>query len=270
MKKLKRIKLISLALATTLSAFALIGCGEDTEKIATPTQTDTKAVLDLDLKIVEDVNDGKVKFEIITNLPEGTEGTLTLSDVGSTYEEETKVVIVNGSYITQEFSVDGKPLVSGLYKAIFQTPIYNEQPDSVKEIVGEDYKNINTSHIVDGESGNVIIYEKEINIKAEDVTDKDSLDIHELDKQTLKELYNNLNKEYAEQKENPNMPKWAEFGRDFNARVSEVGEKIKDTQLKVALGDIKQLHLEYTKILQGNPGDPEHFKKQIEAILGID
>lgn len=229
--------------------------------------SNSKENIDLKLEIIEKVNNGKVKFEINTNLPDSTEGLVTLLNESIDHTAQSKVVIKNGSGITEEFSNKGEPLVSGLYKIAFSTPVYELQPESVQKFIGENYKNIKSEYLNDGELGKNIIYEKEINLKTSDVSEEEIINQNESEKEVLIELYNDLNKKYLSNKKNPDMPSWAEFGRSLNDKTTNLNNTIKDTNLSMALGYIKQLHSEYTKLLQGRDGDAEYFKQEIEERL---
>lgn len=68
-------------------------------------------------------------------------------------------------------------------------------------------------------------------------------------------------------KDDFDAPAWAQFGRDIKAEIELIEKGIDDMALKITLGDIKRLHLEYGKILQGREGDPDYFKNEIEESL---
>ncbi len=92
----------------------------------------------------------------------------------------------------------------------------------------------------------------------------------EPDMEELKEIYNNLNAEYDRQKNNVDLPAWAAFGRDFRSKtegLDTLDNNKENMDYNLALGYIKQLHLEYTKVLQDRDGDPEYFKQEIEGLL---
>ena len=273
MKKSKYIKLTSLVLATTLSTFALVGCGSNEditsnpiEKVADKKESEIPAI-DLTIDITENIKDGKVTFEINTNLPDGTEGSLSLINEAIGHRASSSVVINNGKYTTEEFSNKGEPLVNGLYKVSFSTPIYTLQPETVQKAIGEDYANINSEYVMDSNIGKNIVYEKEVDIKASDVSEQDIIDQSDSDRKILIDLYASVETEYSNNKNNLDMPGWAKFGRDFNDKTRELHNSIKDTTLKLALGNIIQLKSEYNQLLQGRDGDSAYFKQQIEEAL---
>ena len=256
----------------------LVGCGDSNTETKTITETERKTevapevetepqVIDLTVDVIEQMKDGKVTFEVKTNLPDGTTGMIGLSNKAIDYNASNPIVINNGVGVTEPFSYKGEPFVSGMYEVSFSTPLAQLQPESVQKIIGKDYSNVDSEYLLTDGIGSNINYIKEIEIKGSDVTEKDVVNQNESQKEVLKELYSSVNTEYANQKDNFDAPSWAKSGREFNPKVDALTDEIKDMNLSIALGDIRQLRSEYGKMLQGRKGDPEYFKEQIEETL---
>lgn len=99
--------------------------------------------VNLGLEIVE--NQGKVVFLGETNLPNGTEIMVTLSN-NSGFTAQDKTSVQSGSFESGPFSDKGNSL-SGNYNVKISTPTANVQPSSVKDIIGENGINLTGSLI---------------------------------------------------------------------------------------------------------------------------
>lgn len=243
-----------------------VGCGGEETTQGDTANVDTNKTK-LTLEIAENQDNGKLDFVINTNLPDGTEGMVTLSNEKIGYTGQTKVVIKDGSCQTETFSNKGEPLVGGIYKLVFSTSLSNLQPESVQKAIGEDYKNIESEYLSTSDLGTSIVYEREITVDGGSVSEEDIVDKNEEHRIALKALYDKINNEYLKHKSSFNAPAWAEFSRDIKSEFDSMEKEISDFSLKITLGDIKQLHSEYGKILQGREGDPDYFKNEIEKNL---
>lgn len=156
---MKKIIILTMIIMISIS---LSACSDD-EKQSVKTSQVQK--LDLKLEINEDTNNGKPKFTITTNLPDNTEGVLSLTNEKTDYVAQDTAIIKNGTAVVGEFSDNDNPLVEGDYTVRFSTSTSSSQPKSVQSIIGKDYENIKSKYILsEGENTN-IEYEKEINLK---------------------------------------------------------------------------------------------------------
>lgn len=171
---MKEFRWISLVFAL-LFIFILFGC-TNTEKVDELTNTDIGEVkteaeeteinpeirVTLDLEIVE--NGGKVNFFGETNLPEGTEVMITLSNE-SGYKAQDKVSVNNGSFESNQFSDKGSSLEQVEYSVKITTPTANVQPENVKTLIGENGINL-IGELVKGDDvfGNMVEYNESFTI----------------------------------------------------------------------------------------------------------
>ena len=79
--------------------------------------------------------DGKIKFNIETNLPNGMQLVLTLCNK-SGYTAQSKVIIQNGEIISSEFSEHGSKLASGTHELKISSSAVKFYSDDVKKIIG--------------------------------------------------------------------------------------------------------------------------------------
>lgn len=104
----------------------------------TSSKTDEK--LDVFMDIKPTIKDGKVYFNIGTNLPIGTELMITLS--GNDYTGQTKVTIKDGTTATELFSSKGQALVNGNYVAEVSMVLPVLQSNSVRDVIGNTGENM--------------------------------------------------------------------------------------------------------------------------------
>ena len=96
--------------------------------------------LKIELSLVPEYNDGKMRFSVFSNIPEDTPIIFTLS--GKKYVAQDKISKSGSTIMSSWFSDKGKPLKEGFYTVELSSPIDRVLPDSVKRIFGERNRNI--------------------------------------------------------------------------------------------------------------------------------
>lgn len=100
-------------------------------------------------------NEGKIRFFLFTNIPEGTPLLFTLH--GSKYRSQNKGIVKDSSVTSAWFSDKGEPINNGFYIMSVSSPIFNLLPESVQLIFGERNRNLYGSGVkYDPISGNTI------------------------------------------------------------------------------------------------------------------
>ena len=96
--------------------------------------------LNIEVSLVSDYKDGKLKFQSTSNIPNGTPIIFTLK--GIKYLAQSKSTIDNGTSTSDWFSDKGYPIKDGFYMIELSCPIDRVLPDSIKPIFGERNRNI--------------------------------------------------------------------------------------------------------------------------------
>lgn len=94
----------------------------------------------IEVSLLSEYDDGKLRFQVTSNIPEGTPIIFTLK--GKKYSAQCKTMISNDALISDWFSDKGKPLKDGFYTVELSCPIDRALPDNVKRIFGERNRNI--------------------------------------------------------------------------------------------------------------------------------
>lgn len=120
--------------------------------------------IELNLDVEEKIENGKVLFEISTNLPNNTTGNIALINNNIDYTAQDKFEVKNGKAQAGPYSLKGESLPSGTYEVSVSTPLATIQPDDVFIEIGEDYSNYIGDQFDDGGMGRNISYSFKINI----------------------------------------------------------------------------------------------------------
>ena len=97
-----------------------------------------------ELKIIAslngEINCGKIKFSVSSNIPDGTPLLFTLRGKG--YCAQCKSVVDNGVLVSEWFSDHGDAIKNGCYTVELSSPIYSILPERIQRIFGEKNRNI--------------------------------------------------------------------------------------------------------------------------------
>lgn len=121
-------------------------------------------LIELNLNVEEKIKEGKVFFDISTNLPDNTTGSIALTNKDIDYTAQDKFEVNAGKAEAGPYSLKGESLPSGTYEVSVSTPLAEIQPDDVFIEIGEDYSNYTGDQFEDGDMGRNIRYSFEINI----------------------------------------------------------------------------------------------------------
>lgn len=87
-----------------------------------------------------EINCGKIKFSVSSNIPDGTPLLFTLRGKG--YCAQCKSVVDNGVLVSEWFSDHGDAIKNGCYTVELSSPIYSILPERIQRIFGERNRNI--------------------------------------------------------------------------------------------------------------------------------
>ena len=92
-----------------------------------------------DVKIDEskEIENGKVRFNIKTNLPNNTELMVGLTSMNGDYKGQTKTLVKDGKAQTEWFSDKGEPIKNGKYELSTSMSMPVLQTEEVQKIVGK-------------------------------------------------------------------------------------------------------------------------------------
>lgn len=105
-----------------------------------PKQPITGQELKIDISLIEEMNKGKIRFQVSSNIPEGTPLMFTLRS--KEYMAQCNSVAGNNISRSEWFSDKGNPIKNGFYIVEVSCPIHSVLPTKIKKIFGERNRNI--------------------------------------------------------------------------------------------------------------------------------
>lgn len=96
--------------------------------------------LKIEASLTAEMNNGKIRFQASSNIPEGTPLIFTLQ--GKKYKAQSKQVAGSNSTISEWFSDKGRPIKSGFYTLEISCPIDKVLPENIRKMFGERNRNI--------------------------------------------------------------------------------------------------------------------------------
>ncbi len=96
--------------------------------------------LKIEASLVSKMNDGKIRFQVTSNIPEGTPLLFTLR--GKKYTAQCTSVTENSVSTSEWFSDGGNHIKNGFYTINVSCPVYSVLPEEIKKIFGERNRNI--------------------------------------------------------------------------------------------------------------------------------
>lgn len=125
--------------------------------------------LKIEATLSPEIDNGKLSFQVHSNIPEGTPLMFTLR--GKKYMAQCKTVASNGYFESESFSDGGKSLSNGFYTVDISSPIYEVLPEKIKVLFGERNRNI-YGHYVKFEpvSGNTIHFSYGLMVMKNNIT----------------------------------------------------------------------------------------------------
>ena len=111
--------------------------------------------LKIEASLRSELKDGKIRFTVLSNIPEGTPVIFTLA--GKNYKGQCKAVAGNGVFYSEWFSDKGNPIKTGFYTVNVTCPIDRVLPENIQKLFGERNRNIYGKYVkFDPISGNTI------------------------------------------------------------------------------------------------------------------
>lgn len=124
--------------------------------------------LKIEASLISEMNDGKIRFQVSSNIPEGTPLMFTLR--GKKYTAQCKSVAGNGISTSEWFSDKGNPIKNGFYTIGVSCSIYSVLPEKIKKIFGERNRNIYGQYVkFEPVGGNMINFSYGLMIKENEV-----------------------------------------------------------------------------------------------------
>lgn len=121
-----------------------------------------KNKIEVTIDVEPRLSDGQVEFAGTTNLPDGTDLTITLS--GSDYHSEMKTIVSNGSFSSiKKFGFEGKSLSAGTYTVVVTMPSPLLQNEDIQKRIGK-HGEMLTGQYVSKKAGDLVKYEKTLEI----------------------------------------------------------------------------------------------------------
>ncbi len=236
---------------------------DDDKKEEKKEEKNNEILVTMDLK--EIVESGKVGIEGTTNLPDGTELLVSLSN-DSDFRAQANTTVHNSSFKTEQFSNKGEALESGSYNVDVTMPIASVQSEDVQKIIGASSENLKGDLVKDDDFGKVVKYSKSIEIEGAEKIDHSAL-IKSF-KEQISAYYNDINNEYDKHKKSLDLATWGEFARGFKEGTTELRNEIDQSalnqgeqiQLSPACADLQMLLTAYAADLQDR-GDIEEIKR---------
>lgn len=177
-----------------LIAFTLSGCSQP-KGIETQTEVEKVEVVPKINVTMNLENQGNGEFIGETNLPDGTEIMITLTNDNG-YSAQDKRSVQDGSFTFGPFSDKGSSLRNGTYNVEITTPTANVQPDSVKKIIGSNAVNLVGKLITnDSVFGNRLEYKESFVIGTTPETDEEVFESTPSDID-IEEIYNYMKTQY--------------------------------------------------------------------------
>lgn len=96
--------------------------------------------LKIEASLTAEMNNGKIRFQASSNIPEGTPLIFTLQ--GKKYKAQSKQVAGSNSTISEWFSDKGRPIKSGFYTLEISCPMDKVLPENIRKMFGERNRNI--------------------------------------------------------------------------------------------------------------------------------
>lgn len=96
--------------------------------------------LKIEAFLIWEMNGRKIRFQVSSNIPEGTPLIFTLH--GKDYTVQCKSVAGTNVSTSEWFSDGGNPIKNGFYTIGVSCPIYSMLPQKIKKIFGERNRNI--------------------------------------------------------------------------------------------------------------------------------
>lgn len=256
-------------IAILLLLGTLVGCsGNEEGKLDDKESAQTS----LDVKIEESIEkeNGKIRFNIKTNLPDTAELMIGISEVSNgDYRGQTKAIVENGEAQTEWFSNKGEALRNGEYNLSISMSIPATQSEEVQKVVGKNGEYLEGDLVVKDNGTAHVSMEKTITLDG-GASAEDKVASNNNHKEVVAGFYNELITEYNSQVSNYNELEFGKFRADWNRRRNEAQAKMDEEdpmfEYSVAMGDLIFLETELKNKLAGKQVDENYIKETMSSI----
>lgn len=229
----------------------------------------TQTILNCDLKM----NSGKPIVVIKTNLPEDTVFTVSLKNDKFNYEGSEDAKVKNGELVVGPFSNGKDALFSGRYTVSIESYTYAAQPEEVKRVIGDNFCNFTGDLISVTDSKRYIAGNKAFNIDGKEYNKEEELAKENSWQRQDRLVGESVRRIYGEMKHNysvcSSINEWISFSQKTDNELESLDTKTSDDMLRIGIGDMRQLLIQYTYALtgKGSQGDINYFEGEIEKEI---
>ena len=224
---------------------------EEVSKIDIPkeevSEKEVSKKLTISIKETMETKDGKVRFNITTNIPDSAELMIGLSGLDNNdYKGQTKATVKNGKAQTEWFSSKGNALTDGKYELSISMSMPKLQTQAVQDIVGVNGEFMEGKYVekLDDLESYFISKVTTITLTGGASAEK-KVSMNEEHKQVVSKFYNELKNEYTSQLGNYNESDFNKFRADWNRRRNEAQAKMNNEEplmkYSIAMGYLPHL-----------------------------
>lgn len=231
---------------------------------------------DFEVEIEETMEneDGKVRFNITTNLPDTTELMISVTELNNgEYRGQTKVTVMNGEAQTEWFSNKGDALRNGEYELSISMSLPRLQSEEVQAVVGENGEFMKGEYVEKGEIEDAYYISKTTTITlSEGASAEAKVADNEEHKQIVAQFYNELKSEYYSQLSSYNELEFGQFIADWNRRRNEAQAKMDEEdplmEYSIAMRELIVLETEMRNKLAGRDYDEQYINDTMKSVEG--
>lgn len=226
--------------------------------------------LNVEIKETMINENGKIKFDIETNLPDTAELAVTVSELrNGDYYGYSKAIVQDGKAQTEWFSNEGEALTNGEYTLSISMSMPATQSKEVQEAVGKDGEYLEGDLVVKDNDSCYVSMEKTISIE-NGASAEEKIKLNDKHKKIVAQFYNELMEEYNKQKVNYNDLEFGIFLADWNRRRNEAQSQMDEEDAiydyGVAIRELISLQMELKYKLKGEPADENLIKETTQHI----
>lgn len=226
----------------------------------------------LDVKIEETIENenGKIRFDIETNLPDTAELAVTVEELrNGDYRGYSKAIVQDGKAQTEWFSNDGEALTNGEYTLSISMSRPTGQSKEVQEAVGKNGEYLEGDLVKKDYGSSYVSMEKTILIE-NGASAEEKIKSNANHKKIIAQLYNELIEEYNKQKVHYDDLEFGIFLADWNRRRNEAQSQMDEEDAifehGVAIRELISLQLELKYKLEGEQADDNLIKELMHSI----
>lgn len=234
-----------------------------------------EASTNLNVKIDESIENenGKIRFNIKTNLPNTTELMIGISEINNgDYRGQTTAIVTDGEVQTEWFSNKGEALRNGDYELSISMSIPMTQSEEVQKVVGKNGEYLEGDLVVKDNGSSYVSMKKTITLDG-GASAEEKVESNNNHKEIIAGFYNELISQYNNQTSNYNELEFGKFRADWNRRRNEAQAKM-DTEdptfeYSLAMRELIPLETEIKNKLAGKQVDDNFIKETMASIESV-